>query len=254
MSLLAVRDVSLAFGGVQALNGVTFDVEAGEIFAIIGPNGAGKTSLFNAISLVYPPQSGAVSFDGHDLLRQKAYRIAKLGIGRTYQNIELFDHATVLQNLLAGCHIRSRVPLWKQILYMPAVVEEEIGHRHTAEKALDFLELQAYRDAVVDTLPYGVRKTVEIARALCAGPRLMLLDEPSSGLNPEETRDLAFWIRDMRDLLGITIVLIEHDMSLVNRVSDRVLALDYGSVVTIGTPQAVQTHSEVVASYLGGAA
>ena len=251
MTLLQIENVSLSFGGVTALDDVSFEVRAGEIFSIIGPNGAGKTSLFNAISLVYPPQSGRVLFDGAALTNLGRHRIAALGVGRTYQNIELFEHATVLQNLLAGCHVRSRVALWKQLLFTPAVVREELEHRRVAEEVLDFLELQAYRDATVDTLPYGVRKTVEIARALCAKPRLLLLDEPSSGLNPEETRDLSFWIEDIRDDLGVTVLLIEHDMSLVSRVSDRVLALEYGRVVTVGAANDVQTHPDVVASYLG---
>jgi len=251
MSFFKVENLSIQFGGVKAVTNVSFEVEKGEVFTIIGPNGAGKTTIFNLISLIYPPTSGRIIFEGTEITGMTPHRVANLGIARTFQNIELFEHATVLQNLLIGRHNHARTSLWQELLFLPAVRRAELAHREAAEKVIDFLELQHYRDSFVAGLPYGVRKVVEMARALCIGPKLLLLDEPSSGLNPEETDDMAFWIEDIKKDLGITVLMVEHDMSLVSRVSDRVLALSQGEMLSIGTSREVQSDPKVIEAYLG---
>jgi branched-chain amino acid transport system ATP-binding protein len=226
-------------------------VEKGEILSIIGPNGAGKSSIFNLISRIYPPTSGRIFFEDQDITEQPAYEIAGLGIARTFQNIELFENATMLSNLLVGRHRHSTTQLWQELLFMPSVRAGEKVHRRRVEQVIEFLDLEAYRDKLISGLPYGVRKVIELARALCSEPKLILLDEPSSGLNVEETDDMSFWIRDMKTELGITVLMVEHDMTLVNRVSDRVIALNYGRVLAMGSPAEVQRHPDVVAAYLG---
>lgn len=252
MSYLQAQNLSLQFGGLKAVNDVSFSIEKGEIFTIIGPNGAGKTSIFNLISKFYRPTSGRLLLDGQDVTDVPAHRIAEFGVARTFQNIELFENATVLQNLLVGRHRLNRTSLWQELLFLPKVRESERAHRKRAEEVIEFLGLEAHRDKLISGLAYGVRKIVEVARALCSEPRLILLDEPSSGLNAEETDDMSFWIRDIRKELGITVLMVEHDMSLVGKVSDRVLALNYGKVLTMGTSAEVQSHPDVVAAYLGG--
>ncbi len=255
MSALLVADrLSLSFGGVRAVNGVSFEVRAGEVFTLIGPNGAGKTSVFNLISRIYDPSGGSLTFDGRDLLAVPPHEIARLGIARTFQNIELFEHATVLANLLIGRHRHRATRLWQELLFTPAAWRAEREFREKVERVIDFLDLQHYRDSIVASLPYGVRKVVELARALATEPRLLLLDEPSSGLNVEETDDMAYWIGDIKNDLGITVLMVEHDMRLVNRVSDRVLALNQGEVLALGTPQEVQSNPAVIEAYLGTAA
>jgi branched-chain amino acid transport system ATP-binding protein len=249
--LFKVDEISLQFGGLKAVDNVSFDVNRGEIFTIIGPNGAGKTSIFNLISRLYEPTSGRLFFEGKDITHVPPHRISKLGIARTFQNIELFENASLLQNLLVGRHCHSRTQLWQELLFLPNVKSAERAHRAMVEEIIDFLDLQAYRDKLIAGLPYGVRKVTEVARALCSEPKMILLDEPSSGLNVEETTDMSFWIRDIRSELGITVLMVEHDMSLVNRVSDRVMALNYGRVMATGTPAEVQSHPDVVAAYLG---
>ena len=251
MTLLEAHELSMNFGGIRALDGVSFEVQSGEVFTIIGPNGAGKTTIFNLISRIYEPTGGRLTFGGRDLLRVPAHDIAALGIARTFQNIELFEHASVLQNLLLGRHAHARGRFVEELLFLPRVRAREVAHREAVERVIDFLDLQAHRDSLVVNLPYGVRKVVEMGRALCTEPRLLLLDEPSSGLSVEETEDMAFWIQDIRTVLGITILMVEHDMSLVSAVSDRVLALDYGRVLTVGTTRDVQAHPDVVKAYLG---
>jgi len=251
LTLLEAEQLSMNFGGIRALDGVSFEVNSGEVFTIIGPNGAGKTTIFNLISRIYEPTRGRLAFCGRDLLRVPAHDIAALGIARTFQNIELFEHASVLQNLLLGRHAHARGRFVEELLFLPRVRAREVAHREAVERVIDFLELQAYRDSLVVNLPYGVRKVVEMGRALCTEPRLLLLDEPSSGLSVEETEDMAFWIQDIRTVLGITVLMVEHDMSLVSAVSDRVLALDYGRVLTVGTTREVQAHPDVVKAYLG---
>ena len=252
MSLLTVDEVAINFGGITALAGVSFAIEAGEIFTIIGPNGAGKTTIFNVLSRIYDPTRGRVSFQGEDITHVPPHDIARRGIARTFQNIELFEHATVLDNLLLGRHAHKRTRFVEELLFLPRVRALELEHREAVEKVIDFLDLQAYRDSFIVNLPYGVRKVVEMGRALCTQPTLLLLDEPSSGLSVEETEDMAFWIQDIRTLLGITVLMVEHDMSLVSAVSDQVLALNYGRVLAVGTAREVQAHPDVVKAYLGG--
>jgi branched-chain amino acid transport system ATP-binding protein len=252
MTLFAAEELVMSFGGIRAVDGVSFEVQPGEVFTIIGPNGAGKTTIFNLISRIYDPTEGRLRFKDEDITEVPPHEIARKGIARTFQNIELFEHASVLQNLLLGRHAHARPHLAQELLFVPAVRARERAHREAAEKVIDFLDLQPYRDNLVVNLPYGVRKVVEMGRALCAEPTLLLLDEPSSGLSVEETADMAFWIQDIRTLLGITVLMVEHDMSLVGAVSDRVLALNYGRVVACGTCQEVQSHPDVVKAYLGG--
>ncbi|THJ31395.1 ABC transporter ATP-binding protein [Lampropedia aestuarii] len=248
---MQVRDLSLTFGGVRAIAGLNLDVHVGEVLAIIGPNGAGKTSTLNAITRVFDVSGGAIVFKGQDLAHVPRQRIAQYGIARTFQNIELFDAATVMDNLLLGRHRFGHGQWWQQILRTPAVTRLEEAARAEAEAVIEFLDLSAWRHAVVASLPYGVRKVVELGRALCTQPELLFLDEPASGLNPEETRELAFWIDDIRCDLGITVVMVEHDMSLVSAVADRVICMAQGAVLSEGTPAQVQSDPAVIAAYLG---
>lgn len=252
MTFFAARELAINFGGVQALDGVSFEVEPGEVFTIIGPNGAGKTTIFNLISRIYDPTRGELLFRDENITQVPPHDIARRGIARTFQNIELFEHATVLQNLLLGRHTHRRSRFFEEILALPRVRALEVAEREAAEKVIDFLDLQPYRDNLIVNLPYGVRKVVEMGRALCTEPKLLLLDEPSSGLSVEETEDMAFWIEDITKLLGITVLMVEHDMSLVTAVSDRVLALNYGRPIAQGTAREVQQHPEVIKAYLGG--
>jgi branched-chain amino acid transport system ATP-binding protein len=245
-------DLGINFGGIRALDGVGFAVEPGEVFTIIGPNGAGKTTIFNLISRIYDPHQGRLTFAGEDITRVSAHQLARRGIARTFQNIELFQHATVLQNLLLGRHAHRRTRFLEELLFLPGARRQELAHREAVERVIDFLDLQPHRDSFIANLPYGVRKVVEMGRALCMAPRLLLLDEPSSGLSVEETEDMAFWIQDIRTLLGITVLMVEHDMSLVSAVSDHVLALNYGRVIALGTAREVQEHPDVIKAYLGG--
>jgi branched-chain amino acid transport system ATP-binding protein len=254
MSLFAADNLSVSFGGIRAVDGVSFDVEKGEVFAIIGPNGAGKTTIFNLVSRIYNPTGGRLMFDGADITAVPPHKIAALGIARTFQNIELFEHATLLQNLLLARHAHKKSGFFSELLFLPSVRRMEIEHRSAVEHVIDFLDLQQYRDSLIVNLPYGVRKVTELARALCTNPKLLLLDEPSSGLNVEETEDMAFWIQDIKTVLGITVLMVEHDMTLVSAVSDRVLALNYGRPLAMGTPREVQSHPDVARAYLGGEA
>jgi len=249
--LLSASNLTVKFGGLVAVNDVSFDVQRGEVFTLIGPNGAGKTTVFNLISRIYQPTTGGIRFEGEDLIAQPPHAVAALGIARTFQNIELFEFASVLQNLLIGTHTHRRTGLWQDLLFTAAVRRAELHARQKAEEVIDFLNLQRYRDLMVAGLPYGVRKVVELARALCAEPKLLLLDEPSSGLNVEETDDMAYWIQDIQRDLNITVLMVEHDMSLVSKVSDRVLAMNQGEVLALGTPQEVQAHPGVIEAYLG---
>ena len=251
MSLLQVREATLRFGGVTALEQVSFDVEEGEVFAVVGPNGAGKSTLFNLVSRFHDPVAGRIHFNGESLLERSASAIAGLGIARTFQNTELFERSTVLQNLLVGRHVHRRASIAEQLLFTPSARREEIAHREAVERVIDLLDLQPHRDVAIAGLPHGVRKVVEIGRALAMEPRLILLDEPASGLSFEEVVSMRFWIEDIRSLLGVTVLMVEHDMGLVSAVSDRVLALADGRVVAVGTPAEVQSHPQVVEAYLG---
>ncbi len=253
--LLSAQEISVRFGGVLAVNKVSFDVKRGEGCTLIGPNGAGKTTVFNLISRIYTPTSGEIHFASHQgqlrLTDLPPHKIAGLGIARTFQNIELFEHASVLQNLLIGRHTHRRTGLLQDMLFTAKARRAALEDREKVERVIEFLDLQHHRDTLIAGLPYGVRKVVELARALCTEPRLLLLDEPSSGLNVEETEDMAFWISDIKKELGITVLMVEHDMTLVSKVSDRVLAMSMGAELATGTPAEVQAHPGVIEAYLG---
>jgi branched-chain amino acid transport system ATP-binding protein len=249
--MLSVQDLTIRWGGVTAVKDLSFEVKPKEIFSIIGPNGAGKTTTLNMISRLYNPTAGSIRLEGEDITRRGAHEVAGMGMARTFQNIELFEHASVLDNLLMGRHAVTKGSLLGDMLFVPGARQRERDNRRVAEEVIDFLEIERYRNSTVAGLPYGVRKQVELARALCMRPKLLLLDEPCSGLNPEERRDMTFWIQDLRNLLGMTVILIEHDMSVVAKVSDRVLALNYGEVMALGSPAEVQRNPQVIKAYLG---
>ncbi len=250
-AFLSTTNLSLSFGGVHAVRDVTFEVEEGEVYSIIGPNGAGKTSIFNLISRLYDADNGNIEFEGESIMGLPPHNIARLGIARTFQNTELFEHETVLKNMLIGRHVHRNTNFLSELLFLPSVAKQELQFREIVEDVIDLLDLQSYRDQVIGSLPYGVRKMVEVARALCIQPKLLLLDEPSSGLNPEETEDVAFWIEDISQDFGATIIMVEHDMNLVSRASNRVMALADGAVLAVGSPEEIQKHPEVLRAYLG---
>jgi branched-chain amino acid transport system ATP-binding protein len=244
-------DVHLSFSGVHALRGVTFDVRPGELYAVIGPNGAGKTSIFNVLSGVYRPQRGAVRFLGDDIVGLRPDVIAGLGIARTFQNIELFENLTVVDNLMLGRHQHSSYGVLAAVLWTGRARRDEVRNRAAVEEIIEFLDIQEHRDVPVGLLPYGIQKRIELGRALAMAPRLLLLDEPAAGMNLEETRDMARFMLDIRDELGIAMILVEHDMGLVMDLADRVLVLDFGEPIVVGRPEEVQRHPDVVRAYLG---
>jgi branched-chain amino acid transport system ATP-binding protein len=251
LTYFAVENLAVNFGGIRAVDGISFEVKKGEVFTIIGPNGAGKTTVFNLISRIYQPTSGRIVFEDKNVAAEPPYKITALGIARTFQNIELFGNSTVLGNLLLGRHVHRSTGLLAELMFLPSVRAAEVAHRKRVEEVIDFLDLQPYRNSLISGLSYGVRKVVELGRALATDPKLLLLDEPSSGLNVEETEDMVFWIRDICRLLGVTVIMIEHDMKLVSAVSDRVLAMSYGRPLAMGKPDEVQRHPDVVKAYLG---
>jgi branched-chain amino acid transport system ATP-binding protein len=249
--VLTFEDVVLGFEGVTALNGVSFSVNPGELFAVIGPNGAGKTSIFNVLSGVYRPQRGTVRFDGHDLIGRRPHAIARLGLARTFQNIELFSNLTVLDNLMLGRHHHHPYGVLAALGWIGKARRNELANRLAVEEIVDFLELAQWRRLPVGLLPYGVQKRVELGRALASEPKLLLLDEPVAGMNLEETEDMARFILDIRDELGLPMVMVEHDMGLVMDLADRIMVIDFGKPIRTGTPKEVATDPDVVRAYLG---
>ncbi len=254
MSHFTVDNISISFGGIRAVDGVSFDVQQNSIFSIIGPNGSGKTTIFNMISGIYKPNSGKVVLDSENLTGLSPDRIARKGIARTFQNIQLFGNATVMDNLMLGRHIHMKTGVLSGFFMLgkwTPCAREEVKHREIVEHIVDFLDLQSVRDQFVSSLPYGKRKLVELGRALALEPKVLLLDEPSAGMNTEEKDDLRIWIKDIQEDYKVTILLIEHDMNMVMGISDRILAINQGVKIIEGTPSEVQKHPDVIAAYLG---
>ena len=249
--VLDVRNVSLAFGGVKALEDVSFDVREKEIRAIIGPNGAGKSSMLNVINGFYHPQAGEITYKGQTRKQMRTHEAASQGIARTFQNIALFSGMTTLDNIMTGRNLKMKVNLLLQALHVGPARREEMEHRAFVERIIDFLEIQSIRKTVVGRLPYGLQKRVELGRALAAEPDLLLLDEPMAGMNTEEKEDMCRFILDVNDEFGTTIVLIEHDMGVVMDISDRVVVLDYGRKIADGSPDEVRSNEDVIEAYLG---
>lgn len=258
--LLEIRGVSLRFGGIKALSDISFTVTQGHVHAVIGPNGAGKSSLLNCTSGLYDPQEGQIllhtrgedgSESSHDLATSPPHRIARLGVARSFQNIELFSHLTVLENLMLGRHIHMNHRLLPAMLWFGPARKQEVRHREFVEEVIDLLQLQAYRHHHVGALAYGIQKRVELGRALCVQPSLLLLDEPMAGMNAEEKEDMARYILDVNELRGVTVMLIEHDMGVVMDISDRISVLDFGRLIGDGTPDEVRKNQAVVEAYLG---
>ena len=249
--MMEMKNITLKFGGVTAISDISFDIHEGEIRAIIGPNGAGKSSMLNVISGFYHPQEGEVWFRGEKRPAMKPYEVARQGVARTFQNIALFDGMSTLDNIMTGRLTHMKAPMWSQALWWGRAEREEVENRAQVEKIVDFLEIQHIRKTPVGRLPYGLKKRVELARALAAEPKLLLLDEPMAGVNVEEKEDMSRFILDVNDEFGTTICLIEHDMGVVMDLSDRVVVMDYGRKIGDGTPNEVRTNQDVIDAYLG---
>lgn len=254
MTLFKVNNISKSFGGVHAVQDLSFEVNPGEIFSIIGPNGAGKSTIFNCICGLYRPEKGGIYMQEQNLVGKRPDQIAKMGIARTFQNLELFKYMTSLDNIMLGRHPQMPISLWQIPLLLfkkSKAAQEEVKNRRKAEEIIEFLEIEAYRDHPVFALPYGIQKLVELGRALASAPQLLLLDEPAAGLNNEERQDMIFWIKDICLEMGITVIVIEHNMQLVKDISDRIMAINFGKRIATGPVQEVLDHEEVIKAYLG---
>jgi branched-chain amino acid transport system ATP-binding protein len=249
--VLDVADLRLSFAGIQALFNVSFDVQPHELFAVIGPNGAGKTSLLNCLSGVYRPDAGALRFLGEDIVDVAPEHIARRGMARMFQNVELFENLTVLDNLLLGRYVHVGYGAVAALVYVGRAKREELRHRRVVEELIDFLEIEQYRKLPVGLLPYGIKKRIELGRALAMEPKLLLLDEPVAGMNLEETEDMARFILDIREELAVAMILVEHDMGVVMDLADRILALDFGRPIALGAPSEIQSDPNVIRAYLG---
>ncbi len=250
-TLLSLKNVTKTFGGLTAVSDVAFDVPEGSIYSVIGPNGAGKTTLFNLVTALFPPTNGQIIFDGHAIHKSKTHQLVEYGIGRTFQNLAIFSHATVVQNLLVGLHHTLKTnPITAALIWGPDR-HEEISARKRVEETIDFLEIEHFRDMPVGLLSYGLQKRVELGRALATGPKMLLLDEMVSGMNSEETEDIARFILDIREELGITVVMVEHDMGIVMDISDRIAVLNHGALIAEGTPSEISSNDDVIQAYLG---
>lgn len=250
---LELRDINLKFGGITALNKINLKVETGELFAVIGPNGAGKTSLLNCITGYYRPQSGTMTFNGRDVSGQSTHKLTSIGIGRTFQNIELFSGMSVLSNLLLARNMHCRYTLREACLFSRSVREEEVRHRRVLEELIDFLEMQAIRKELVGSLPYGMRKRVELGRALALEPKILVLDEPLAGMTLDEKEDMVRFLIELNSTWNQTIILVEHDMSIVMGISQRIAVLDFGTKIAEGSPEHIRNHPDVIKAYLGQA-